>query len=195
MTAQAGKQHHQAHQQHSHAATTAKAQAHMGGKGSGRHPRQPCGTAAGYRRHKRLRQDACQPCLNAFATHVRANYVPKPRVTSGLTPTQRKKRNDDRSRQIVREWKLAAGACVSCGLVIDERTVVCIDCDHIDPITKTGQVSQMIGRATHSAIRAELAKCQAICRNCHALRTHDKQHWAINRTQQPVQLQQTLFDN
>ena len=39
-------------------------------------PRPPCGTTAGYSAHKRYREDACQPCRDAYARwHNALNVV------------------------------------------------------------------------------------------------------------------------
>jgi hypothetical protein len=97
-----------------------------------------------------------------------------------------------RNRETVREEKLRRGACMDCGLIINERTIVCIDFDHRDPQQKSFQISDMIGRVKCSVFIEEMAKCDAVCRNCHALRTHDKQHHLVSRT--TVMNSLTLFD-
>ncbi len=71
---------------------------------------------------------------------------------------------------------------MDCGLIINERTIVCIDCDHRDPSQKSFTISYELQYKTAEEIINELAKCDAICRNCHALRTHDKGHHMTRRS-------------
>jgi hypothetical protein len=97
-----------------------------------------------------------------------------------------------RNRETVREEKLRRGACMDCGLIINERTIVCIDFDHRDPQLKSFQISDMMGRVKCSVLIEEMAKCDAVCRNCHALRTHDQQHHLVTRS--IICAPPTLFD-
>jgi hypothetical protein len=62
-------------------------------------------------------------------------------------------------------------------MVITEHNVVCIDWDHRDPTEKQFTISYVIGRVAWHKIEHEIAKCDAVCRNCHALRTHHGEHW------------------
>ncbi len=153
----------------------------MGGLGSGRPPGSPsCGTPAGYRRHKYLGETACRACKDAYAEHYRKQRGRKlrpPKMQGTANSRHRKKQ-----QAIVRQWKLDKGSCMDCGLTIDERTVICIDCDHRDPSQKSFTISYEIGRKSTEQIIEELAKCDAICRNCHALRTHDKGHHMTRRS-------------
>jgi 5-methylcytosine-specific restriction endonuclease McrA len=98
----------------------------------------------------------------------------------------------DRHRNIVRTEKLTRGACCDCGLVIDERTIVCIDFDHRNPVDKSFTISQKMGRVKDQELIAEMAKCDAVCRNCHAIRTHEGQHHLFRRT--PSATLPNLFD-
>jgi hypothetical protein len=149
----------------------------MGGKGSGRIAViPPCGTTAGYRRHWK-RNESCQLCKTAWADYLRAKRIPKtqrrPKVKQ-LTPMQK-------HRELVRNEKLRRGSCMDCGLVINERTIVCIDFDHRDPQLKSFTISQKMGRAHVSDLIEEMAKCDAVCRNCHAIRTHQGKHYLTRR--------------
>ena len=155
----------------------------MGGKGSGRKPA-PCGTPAAYRAHWK-RKETCQLCKTVWAEYQRLRRKPKPPRYKGLTPLQK-------HREVVRNEKLRRGACMDCGLIIDDRTIVCIDFDHRDPLQKSFTISQQMGRGHVSNIIAEMEKCDAVCRNCHAIRTHEGKHY-LNRREQPV-MHETLFD-
>lgn len=60
--------------------------------------------------------------------------------------------------------------CIKCG---DDRHYV-LDWHHRDPSTKTALVSDLIGRS-EKKLYEEIAKCDPICRNCHA-----ELHWFEN---------------
>ena len=77
-----------------------------------------------------------------------------------------------------RQLKIDRGQCVDCGLIITWHNVVCIDWDHRNPDEKAFTISYMVGRIKWEHIAAEINKCDAVCRNCHALRTHHGNHWA-----------------
>jgi len=157
----------------------------MGGQGSGRKPVVPaCGTLAGYNRHRRLGQD-CLACRTAANEYHRLRYIPKPKKPKALT-------RGEKNRELVRNEKLRRGLCVDCGLVIDERTIVCIDFDHRDPQDKRFTISYLMDKAHPSDIIAEMAKCDAVCRNCHALRTHAGKHWLNKR--ECTETHMSLFD-
>jgi hypothetical protein len=159
----------------------------MGGKGPGR-PRSACGTPSAYRGHSKRKETPCQLCKQAWADYRRKYYKQKQAKPKG----PRKNLLADEHKQIVRQWKLDAKTCMDCGFEINERTVVCIDCDHRDPAQKAFTISYMIGKVSVKALLEELAKCDPICRNCHALRTHDNQHHLARRPQKPQQ--PGLFD-
>jgi ribosomal protein L37E len=100
--------------------------------------------------------------------------------------TQPRKPRDPRSLAVQhteksRQLKVDRGQCVDCGLIITWHNVVCIDWDHRVPEQKAFTISYMIGRIKWDMIAYEIEKCDAVCRNCHALRTHNKQqHKPLN---------------
>jgi hypothetical protein len=147
-------------------------------------PLAPCGTDGAYQRHWKA-GESCSVCTKAHADRRRARYNYKPKQPKMLPLRVR-------NRETVREEKLRRGACMDCGLVINERTIVCIDFDHRDPQLKSFQISDMIGRVKCSVLIEEMAKCDAVCRNCHALRTHDLQHHLVTRS--IICASPTLFD-
>ena len=155
----------------------------MGGKGSGRKVG-PCGTASKYQWHWK-RGEQCELCKAAYAAYYRGRYKRK-------TPIQRGPTKYHSNVELVRAEKLRRGACMDCGLVIDERTIVCIDFDHRDPNDKAFTISYEMRDAHASDLIAEMAKCDAVCRNCHALRTHDRQDHKHRKTARATV--PTLFD-
>lgn len=59
--------------------------------------------------------------------------------------------------------------CMDCG----QKFPPCVmDFDHRDPDTKLFNVSQMMTGGSIVRMRAEIAKCDVVCANCHRIRTH-----------------------
>ncbi len=130
-----------------------------------------CGTEATWRGGRRRR--FCSPtCARG---HRIGSKPRQPREPGSLS-----QRHTKRSRQL----KIERGSCADCGLIITEHNVVCIDWDHRDPTDKHFTIAHMAGRTKWERIEAEIAKCDAVCRNCHALRTHHGQHWHNNTPDQ-----------
>jgi hypothetical protein len=74
-----------------------------------------------------------------------------------------------RDRTEVQEYK-EANPCVDCGLYFHYSQM---QFDHRPGEDKKREVSRLTGRRT---IWAEIAKCDLVCANCHALRTWKRQH-------------------
>ena len=77
-----------------------------------------------------------------------------------------------RQRQNTLDWKnFAGGKCMKCGY---DRCLAALDYHHRDPATKLFHISQRVctvradgnGKVAQ-AIRAEIAKCDLVCANCH----------------------------
>ena len=79
-----------------------------------------------------------------------------------------------RARQKAREFisdYFVTHPCVDCG----ETDSVVLTFDHIGD-DKRANVSDMVRNGLSvDAIRAEIAKCEVVCYNCHAIRTHERQ--------------------
>jgi hypothetical protein len=148
-------------------------------------PNKPCGTVERYRQHMNRGEQPCQPCKDAHAAYKRETYIRKP-------PRPKAPNLSDVHRQMVRAYKFAAGACMDCGLVVDDRTIVCFDLDHRDPQQKSFTISYKIGSVSINALRDEMSKCDVVCRNCHAIRTHKERHWAVRRN--GTSCEPSLFD-
>lgn len=58
--------------------------------------------------------------------------------------------------------------CVYCGCA-DLR---CLECDHVDPKTKTGKIGYLLASASLESLKKELEKCQVLCGNCHRRKTN-----------------------
>lgn len=66
-----------------------------------------------------------------------------------------------RKREIVNEAK--QGGCLVCG----ETEASCLDFHHRDPTTRLFTLGSNIMSRSEAAIRAEIAKCDVLCANCH----------------------------
>jgi 5-methylcytosine-specific restriction endonuclease McrA len=53
----------------------------------------------------------------------------------------------------------------------DEKDVVCLEFDHVDPSTKVANIGQMRKNCTPEKLKTELDKCVVLCANCHKRRT------------------------
>lgn len=106
---------------------------------------------ARYQRHRKLKRE----------TRAR-NKVPE---------KLRKKQRVDALREMVN--KLKAVPCVDCGCLYPPHVM---QFDHVDPSNKRMSVSEMVSKwvATPAAVLAEAAKCEVVCANCHAERTHQR---------------------
>ncbi len=78
-------------------------------------------------------------------------------------------------------------------ILISAKDVPCADCggrypayvmdlDHVRGM-KRGNVSEMVAAVTEAVLRAEIAKCDVVCANCHRLRTYgqaDHANWTYD---------------
>lgn len=82
---------------------------------------------------------------------------------------QRLKNYRSKIRKIVNRWKEIKG-CSWCGF---KGKHFQLDLDHIDKTTKANKGNSRAFEPSWSKVRVkvELAKCQVLCKNCHALKT------------------------
>jgi hypothetical protein len=111
-----------------------------------------------------------QFCSSTCASGYRKGCKPRKPTEPGSIAQRHTKQS--------RALKIKRGHCVDCLMVITEHNVICIDWDHRDPTQKEFTISYVMGRMAWHKIENEIAKCDAVCRNCHALRTHHGNHWA-----------------
>lgn len=104
----------------------------------------------------------CRPCLSDYG---KAHY--QKNVAAYLSRKRTRHRLDrPRNRGLIAEY-LASHPCVDCG----EADPIVLEFDHRDPASKTDDVGRLVHTATMVAIRAEIAKCDVRCGNCHRRRT------------------------
>jgi hypothetical protein len=73
-------------------------------------------------------------------------------------------------RKFIQDQKLQSKACADCGWEITKDNLRAFDWDHIDPMTKSFELSAPPAHATLEMVLQEIEKCEVVCRNCHALR-------------------------
>ena len=85
--------------------------------------------------------------------------------------------NKQQQKEFQREWcrkrralwlAIYGGECWKCGSTNE------LQFDHVDASTK---VTHRLWSRSHTAIGAELAKCQLLCRHCHYLKTCQEKGW------------------
>lgn len=72
-----------------------------------------------------------------------------------------------------------AGGCVDCGLIMPEHLEV-FDFDHISG-DKVKNVSAWLTTGTEEDLRAEIARCEVVCANCHRIRSASRPHGSRGR--------------
>jgi hypothetical protein len=97
-----------------------------------------------------------------------------------------------RGRERTKQWALAlrkmvteikSRPCADCGGTFDP---VCMDFDHRPGEVKVAEISHLIARGAIDTIKAEIAKCDIVCANCHRVRTYRKRdHKALVMRTQP----------
>lgn len=74
----------------------------------------------------------------------------------------------DRKRAIVNEAKSAP--CARCG---EAYPPYVMDLHHTDPVAKLHNLAAIGSRYSEGVVRAEIAKCIALCANCHRITEHE----------------------
>ena len=115
------------------------------------------------RRYAKKRQDPIW--MKQQAKKARMKYKPRPKQWR----ENRKRRN----KSLVASLKLSARTCYDCGLAITADTLYLFDFDHRDPRQKKFALSNVRSEAVESIID-EAEKCDVVCKNCHAHRTHSQ---------------------
>lgn len=74
-------------------------------------------------------------------------------------------------RKAVAEYKLSSG-CVDCGY---DENAYALEFDHLPEFKKTRTVASTM-YMSWKAIWEEIAKCEVVCANCHAIRTFTRKN-------------------
>ena len=64
--------------------------------------------------------------------------------------------------------------CADCGRVFPHQVM---QWDHKPGFEKLGDISEDFAGRTRDEVLAEIAKCDLVCANCHAIRTFSRSSW------------------
>lgn len=78
--------------------------------------------------------------------------------------------NTERKTKLVHDYKMAAG-CADCGF---KQHPAALEFDHLPGTQKSFNIGEKIGCSSMERIWAEIAKCEVVCANCHAIRTAER---------------------
>jgi hypothetical protein len=62
--------------------------------------------------------------------------------------------------------------CKDCGM---PHPYYVLQFDHLEGSNKVAGINELIRSTTREAVLAEIAKCEVVCANCHAIRTFKRQ--------------------
>jgi hypothetical protein len=115
-----------------------------------------------HRRGSKGTQAWCKTCRQEYdhAYHLR---------TQALRLEQKRRR-----RQELNEWYRqlkSAKPCADCGGSFHHAAM---QWDHLPGTEKVAEVSTLFRRGRMKAFRRELAKCELVCANCHAVRSFER---------------------
>lgn len=114
----------------------------------------------------------CKRCRKAYRHKYHVEYYRKnrDREIARLVPLVRKR------RQKRVDWlnkQIKDKPCTDCRHVFSPWQM---DFDHRDGTKKVGDVSDLVARMVPlEVLKAEIAKCDLVCANCHRERTHKRQ--------------------
>lgn len=98
-------------------------------------------------------------------------YTPSEIASRARTEAKRSKRRYQekyaRRSAYIDGIKLAAG-CADCGY---NNHPAALQFDHLPGTEKIGIIAHMRGNTSIAILNAEIAKCEVVCANCHAIRT------------------------
>jgi hypothetical protein len=136
-----------------------------------KYPEGRTGTTAGYQAHRDADETACRPCTEAHSARCLARRHGHKRWRERDPEAARatKHRTIAKNRAAVHEAK--SRPCADCGI---QYPYYVMEFDHLDAGVKHFNVSAGVTRASHERILAEIAKCEVVCANCHAERTHQR---------------------
>lgn len=89
---------------------------------------------------------------------------------------ENKKRHNQKTKENQRkfvEWSnsLKEAPCKDCDT---QYHPAAMQWDHLPQFEKTGNVADLQRRGNKNLILEEIAKCELVCANCHAIRTHNR---------------------
>ena len=76
----------------------------------------------------------------------------------------------ERKMKEIHDYQLEKG-CADCGF---NKHPAALEFDHMPGSMKLFNISEQIGNKSREVLWAEIAKCEVVCANCHAIRTADR---------------------
>lgn len=117
-----------------------------------------------------LRADGLQVyCADCCADQAHARYERK----VGRSVPRRSRMSYGASRGAWLKSLKAGRPCTDCGRVFRPEAM---QWDHLPGFEKIGNISELWGRHEDEILR-EIAKCELVCANCHAIRTFRRGGW------------------
>ena len=112
------------------------------------------------------RQRWCKPCRKEYDRAYHARYAEKRRLQA-----------KERRIRLVRlnQHLKAFGSCADCGGRFHPASM---EWDHVPGHTKHDDVSSLARAGKTRQFHAELAKCELVCANCHAVRSYERRNGA-----------------
>jgi hypothetical protein len=118
-----------------------------------------------YDKQHGILQQICRDCEQQQRRASYANNKERAKVINRVSMLNTR----EESREFVYQY-LCEYPCVDCG----ETNPLVLTFDHVRGIKK-GNISDMVGRGRSiDAIKAEIAKCDVVCFNCHMKREHKR---------------------
>lgn len=114
------------------------------------------------RKTRGARQSWCRPCKNAYDR----DWYQRNKDKHKREVAKRRRQEILRLRALVQELKRQP--CTDCG---ERFPPYVMDFDHLRG-TKVRSIGRLVTYGHEAGLRAELAKCELVCANCHRIRTH-----------------------
>jgi len=96
------------------------------------------------------------------------------KVKPPMTDREIRDKIKNRNQKWVADY-LKTHPCVKCG----EANILRLEFDHIDRADKEHTIGRIMNRGLDK-LKAEVAKCQVLCANCHAEKTHrENKSWRL----------------
>ena len=107
-----------------------------------------------------------------YSNREKQIFQPYCKICSAVNAREYRQKN----RDYVAKYKMSKG-CEICGFKAEHHCQ--FDLHHVDPKTKSYKGSHKSYDAGWSRDRIdnEISKCMVVCKNCHALESHNQGHW------------------
>jgi len=115
-----------------------------------------------FHRRGKGHQTWCKPCRRRYDAQYHSQTRP-------LRLEQKK-----RAHRGFRSWYIALKAgkpCTDCGGYFHHAAMVW---DHLPGHDKLGDLGRLVASHSKTRVLEEISKCELVCANCHAVRTHNK---------------------